>query len=246
MPTKKTNPNIQESYYRARRADSIPCQDNLGLKERSGNAFGDRQQLALPAEDTNCAGTAEFREVHRRSVLNLGKCVGRGGDGGKLRQHQPGMNEQILSAAFLCRLLDLIQGVGFVDGELAHCGALQGGKVGAGAEFLAEIVSQGAEIGSGADPGGKTRGPRSGVPVRNHEFLDLDLAGVKLYFFSLTRQFVGGNAGDLLRGKGWGQLSYGPSETAGGVGDFFQGEANRLLGPPGIAFGVVGDRKSTR
>jgi len=64
------------------------------MKEGSGNAPGDSNELALTFKDSDQCGFGKFREIDRTSMPYLSQRFGRGSDSREFRQNQPRMQTE--------------------------------------------------------------------------------------------------------------------------------------------------------
>ncbi len=104
-------------------------------------------------------------------------------------------------------------------------------------QVLSQIVSQGAEIRPGTDPG--TKADRLAVAVKELQLFDCDLLGLEFYRLAFSRQSMSGNAGNFLGGKWWRVLSYFADELRRRALHLLKREFSGQLGACWLAFSVV-------
>ena len=99
------------------------------MEEGAGNAGGDGDEIALPGEDFDLAGTGEFGEINGASVADAGDGGFVGGDAGKLRQELARVDEERVddfaerNSRFLTERSARF-GMTRIDSRFLHCASL--------------------------------------------------------------------------------------------------------------------------
>lgn len=209
------------------------------MVEEGESLVGDGDELTRSVEhlETLRGGRgAEGGGAEVAALADLAFSEGIDGIGGDLRKELGAGEEE--AGELICLGFELGEGVGLGEIEVAAARAAQSRNVGAAAEGLAEVVSEGADVGAGGAVDVELE--RSGGERDEGKREDHDVDGLEVDGLVLAGELVGGDAVDFLGGDGGRELGLGTGEAAEQGGDVVGGEVDGLGGGEGFAFGIVG------